>query len=277
MVAERKFIKEKVKRMLVKEFIMKEIEGAGFGGLDIQRTPMGTRLSMLVERPGLVIGRGGANINKLSKELVEKFELDNPQIEIQEVGSNAALNAQIMAEKLAEALERGWHFRRAGHATVKRIMDAGAKGCQVIISGKLTGERHRTEKFTEGHIKYCGEIVKEVMDEGYAVAKLKPGILGVKVRIMKPDAKLPDEIHIKTIEETKVEEKKEEKKPVGTKLSDVKELDPSLVKKLEKAGIETIEELYDMSVEEIASIEGINEKVAKTLKEKLEKIIKEVK
>ena len=277
MVAERKFIKEKVKRMLVKEFIMKEIEGAGFGGLDIQRTPMGTRLSMLVERPGLVIGRGGANINKLSKELVEKFELDNPQIEIQEVGSNAALNAQIMAEKLAEALERGWHFRRAGHATVKRIMDAGAKGCQVIISGKLTGERHRTEKFTEGHIKYCGEIVKEVMDEGYAIAKLKPGILGVKVRIMKPDAKLPDEIHIKTTEETKVEEKKEEKKPDGTKLSDVKELDPSLVKKLEKAGIETIEELYDMSVEEIASIEGINEKVAKTLKEKLEKIIKEVK
>ena len=277
MVAERRFIKEKVKRMLVKEFIMKEIEGAGFGGLDIQRTPMGTRLSLLVERPGLVIGRGGANINKLSKELVEKFQLDNPQIEIQEVGSNAALNAQIMAEKLAEALERGWHFRRAGHATVKRIMDAGAKGCQVIISGKLTGERHRTEKFTEGHIKYCGEIVKEVMDEGYAIAKLKPGILGVKVRIMKPDAKLPDEIHIKTIEETKVEEKKEEKKPVGTKLSDVKELDPSLVKKLEKAGIETIEELYDMSVEEIASIEGINEKVAKTLKEKLEKIIKEVK
>ncbi|MCD6572364.1 MAG: 30S ribosomal protein S3 [Thermoplasmata archaeon] len=277
MVAERKFIKEKVKRMLVKEFIMKEIEGAGFGGLDIQRTPMGTRLSMLVERPGLVIGRGGANINKLSKELIEKFELDNPQIEIQEVGSNAALNAQIMAEKLAEALERGWHFRRAGHATVKRIMDAGAKGCQVIISGKLTGERHRTEKFTEGHIKYCGETVKEVMDEGYAVAKLKPGILGVKVRIMKPDAKLPDEIHIKTIEETKVEEKKEEKKPAGTKLSDVKELGPSVVKKLEKAGIETIEELYDMSVEEIASIEGINEKVAKTLKEKLGKIIKEVK
>ncbi|MCD6109040.1 MAG: 30S ribosomal protein S3 [Thermoplasmata archaeon] len=277
MVAERKFIKEKVKRMLVKEFIMKEIEGAGFGGLDIQRTPMGTRLSMLVERPGLVIGRGGANINKLSKELVEKFQLDNPQIEIQEVGNNAALNAQIMAEKLAEALERGWHFRRAGHATVKRIMDAGAKGCQVIISGKLTGERHRTEKFTEGHIKYCGEIVKEVMDEGYAIAKLKPGILGVKVRIMKPDAKLPDEIHIKTVEETKTEEKKEEKQPVGTKLSKIKELDSSLVKKLEKAGIETIEELYDMSIEEIASIEGLNDKIAKTLKEKLEKIIKEVK
>ena len=277
MVAERKFIKEKVKRMLVKEFIMKEIEGAGFGGLDIQRTPMGTRLSMLVERPGLVIGRGGANINKLSKELVEKFQLDNPQIEIQEVGNNAALNAQIMAEKLSEALERGWHFRRAGHATVKRIMDAGAKGCQVIISGKLTGERHRTEKFTDGHIKYCGEIVKEVMDEGYAIAKLKPGILGVKVRIMKPDAKLPDEIHIKTVEETKTEEKKEEKQPVGTKLSKIKELDSSLVKKLEKAGIETIEELYDMSIEEIASIEGLNDKIAKTLKEKLEKIIKEVK
>jgi small subunit ribosomal protein S3 len=273
MATERKFIREKVKRVLVKEFIRKEIEGAGFGGLEIQRTPMGTRLSMIVERPGLVIGRGGANINRLTKELTEKFNIDNPQIEIQEVGNNAALNAQIMAEKLAEALERGWHFRRAGHATVKRIMEAGAKGCQVIIAGKLTGARHRTEKFTEGHIKYCGEVAKEVMDEGYAIAKKKPGILGVKVRIMRPDAKLPDEIHIKTVEETKVEEKK----TVGTKLSEIKEIDSSLLKSFEKVGIKTVEELYEMSVEDLKSIEGINEKTAKIIKERLKKIIKEVK
>ena len=119
-----------------------------------------------------------------------------------------------MAEKLAEALERGWHFRRAGHSTVRRIMEAGAKGCQVIIAGKLTGARHRTEKFTEGHVKYCGETAKEVMDIGIAVAKLKAGVLGVKVRIMKPNAKLPDEIKLRIpeVEKSKGESPKEEKK-----------------------------------------------------------------
>src|SRR5207247_6501365 len=104
----------------------------------------------------------------------------------------------IMAEKLANALERGWHFRRAGHSTVRRIMEAGAKGCLVVIAGKLTGQRHRRAKFKAGHIKYCGEPRNTWMRKGFAVAKLKPGVIGVTVQIMDPDAKLPDEISIKT-------------------------------------------------------------------------------
>lgn len=76
-------------------------------------------------------------------------------------------------------------------------MESGARGCQVIISGKLTGERHRTEKFREGHIKYCGEPKQLFMKIGFAVAKKKPGIIGIKVQIMWPDARLPDEIRIR--------------------------------------------------------------------------------
>src|SRR5512137_971238 len=197
MAGERTFIRENTNRILIKEFLIKKIEGAGFGGMNIQRTPMGTRINILVERPGMVIGKSGNKIKELTEDIKTKFHVDNPQIEIQEAGSSASLNAKIMAEKLAEALERGWHFRRAGHSTVRRIMQSGAKGCQVILAGKLTGERHRTEKFTEGHVKYCGETAKEVMDVGLAIAKLKPGVLGVKVRIMRPDAKLPDEITYK--------------------------------------------------------------------------------
>src|SRR5256884_2929982 len=102
-----------------------------------------------------------------------------------------------MAEKLANALERGWHFRRAGHSTVRRIMEAGAKGCLVVIAGKLPGQRHRTEKFRAGHIKYCGEPRTLWMGLGFASAKLKPGVIGVTVEIMDPRAKLPDEIEIK--------------------------------------------------------------------------------
>ena len=288
MTNERKFVRENTKRSLIKRFLVSEIEGAGFGGMNIQRTPIGTRINILVERPGMVIGKSGNKIKELTESIRTKFNVDNPQIEIQEAGSSASLNAQIMSEKLAEALERGWHFRRAGHSTVRRIMQAGAKGCQVIISGKLTGERHRTEKFTEGHIKYCGETAKEVMDLGFSAAKLKPGILGVKVRIMRPDAILPDEVKIRVREEPvtpivqiKTEEKKEPEPKAEEKVTDVQKITdipgigPAVVKKLRKAGIKSLEELFEMDSEDIISIEGIGKKTAENIIKNLKKVLEE--
>lgn len=206
MTGERKFINENIKRLLLKEFIRKETERAGFGGLDVQRTPMGTRITLTAERPGMIIGRKGGSIKELT-EIVEKdFKFDNPQIEVQQ-DDNPNLNPTIMAQKVASALERGWNFRKVGHSTVRRVMNAGAKGCQVIISGKLTGERHRTEKFRDGHIKYCGEPKYQWMRVGYATAKTKPGVIGVKVQILVPEAKLPDEINIRD----KIEKEEEDK------------------------------------------------------------------
>jgi small subunit ribosomal protein S3 len=199
MASERKFTQENIRRVLLKEHLMKTVDRAGFGGVDVQRTPMGTRVSLVVERPGIVIGRRGAAIKTLTKDIEDKFHYDNPQIEVQEV-ENPNLNAQIMAEKLAFALERGWHFRRAGHSTVRRIMESGARGCLIIISGKLTGERHRTEKFKEGYIKYCGESRELFVGTGFAVAKLKPGVIGVQVEIMQPGARLPAEIDVMPME-----------------------------------------------------------------------------
>ncbi|HUR68078.1 MAG TPA: 30S ribosomal protein S3, partial [Candidatus Thermoplasmatota archaeon] len=107
-----------------------------------------------------------------------------------------SLNPQIMAQKLAEALERGWHFRRAGHSTLQRIMESGAKGVLITIAGKLTGGRKRTEKFLKGHIKWCGDTALTNMDYGYATAKKKLGIIGCSVAIMHKDAVLPDEVTI---------------------------------------------------------------------------------
>ena len=147
------------------------------------------------ERPGLVIGRKGSEIQSLTEELERKFGYENLQVEAGEV-NNSALNPLIMAAKVANALERGWNYRRAGNSMLQRIMDSGARGCQITIAGKLTGLRHRTEKFLSGHIKFCGETALELMDVGLAQAKLKPGTIGVKVAIMKPDAKLPDEIEV---------------------------------------------------------------------------------
>ncbi len=209
---ERAFIKENLRRVLIKEFVMKEVRNAGFGGLSIQRTPLGTRIALEVERPGLVIGRKGTKIKELTHFLQDKFEVDNPMIEVKE-SDNPYLNAQIMAEKLASALERGWHFRRAGHSTLRRIMENGAKGAQIIISGKLTGDRSRTEKFTKGTVKYCGNT-SEFVRVGFAIAKTKAGVIGVTIKIMPPDARLPDEIRIlgyqEDNEKQEVEEKEEE-------------------------------------------------------------------
>ena len=110
MTSERKFIAENIKRVLLKEYLKKKVERAGFGGIDIQRTPMGTRVTLIAERPGMIIGRKGGAIKDLTDIVTEEFEFDNPQIEVQEE-KNPSLNPHIMAHKLAAALERGWHFR----------------------------------------------------------------------------------------------------------------------------------------------------------------------
>jgi len=279
MAIERKFVQENQKRVLMKEFLMKESERAGFGGLKIQRTPMGTLITLQIERPGLIIGRGGKRIKEITEFIENKFQVENPQIEIEEVEGSIALNAQLMAQKVASALERGWHFRRVGHSTVRRIMDAGARGCQVIIAGKLTGARHRTEKFTSGYVKYCGEVAKEVMDEGMAVAITKPGIIGVKVRIMRPDARLPDEVDV--LEERKEEVKQivetVEKEDVLGKLEkidimDIPDMPKNVLEALKKAGLKNAREVYEMDINDMVEIKGIGIKRA----EKLKKILKEV-
>src|SRR5579863_5184355 len=200
MASERKVIQEATRRVLLKDYLVAQSARAGFGGLDITRTPMGTRVTLICERPGILIGHRGEIIKRLTGEIQDRFKLDNPQIEVQEE-RQPNLNAQLMSEKLASTLERGWHFRRAGHSTVRRIMESGARGCQVILSGKLTGERHRTERFKAGTIKYCGEADHLWMDKGFYQARLKPGVIGVNVWIMRPTAKLPDEIRVKGVEE----------------------------------------------------------------------------
>ena len=205
----KEMLEERVRRVQVHDHVQKRTSRAGFGGLSIQRTPLGTHVRISAERPGLVIGRKGSDIQRLTDELERKFGYENLQVEAGEV-NHFALNPLIMAAKVANALERGWNYRRAGNSMLQRIMDAGARGCQITIAGKLTGLRHRTEKFLSGHIKFCGETALELMDVGIAQAKLKPGTIGVKVAIMKPDAKLPDEIEVAKVEVPVAEEEKEE-------------------------------------------------------------------
>jgi len=195
MSVEKKFVAEGITKALVNEYLAEELERAGYGGMLMNRTPMGTQITVYAEKPGMVIGKGGKLIRKITRDLDRKFHLDNPQIDVQDVG-RGDLNGRVVANRLASSLERGWYFRKAGQSMMRRVMDAGALGCEIVISGKLTGPRSRTEKFISGYIKHSGKPAIDLVDKGYSVAVKKLGVIGCQVRIIPPDVRLPDDFQI---------------------------------------------------------------------------------
>ena len=195
---EKDFVTEGLRRTRIDEYLEKElerVERAGYGGMDVQITPLGTMVVVYAERPGMVIGRGGKNVRTITNTLKNEFGLDNPQIEVKEVDV-PELNPKIMAYKIANMLQRGMHFRRVAYSTIRRIMGAGAQGVEVTISGKIRGSRSAVAKFVEGYIKKCGEPSIRLVEEGFATVQLKPGVLGIYVRIMPPETVLPDSVEI---------------------------------------------------------------------------------
>jgi len=195
MAVEKKFISEGVRKVRVERYLSHELKRAGYGGMDITRTPLGTQVTIFAEKPGIVIGKGGKQVRQLTQDLATDYDVESPQVEVQQV-QNPNFNAQIMAERLANALERGWYFRKAGQSTMRRVMESGALGCEVILAGKLTGARARVQKFTEGYVKHAGEPSETIVEKGYAIAIKKLGIIGVQVKIIPPDARLPDTFEV---------------------------------------------------------------------------------
>ncbi len=205
MAIEKKFVREGYVKASLDEYFAKQLNRAGYGGMEVNRTPMGTQITVYAEKPGMVIGKAGKVIRKLTRDIDRMYDMDNPQIDAQEV-RKPELNAQMMATRLASSIERGWYFRKAGHNAMRAIMNAGALGCEIVISGKLTGARSRTEKIVEGYIKHAGKPVDDIVDEGFAVAIKKLGTLGCKVRIIPPGAVLPDSFKLKAVVEKAVSE-----------------------------------------------------------------------
>jgi small subunit ribosomal protein S3 len=196
MADEQQFIENGLQRTQIDEFFQDELGRAGYGGMEIAKTPMGTQIVLEAEKPGMVIGKGGKNIRKITTTLETEFDLEDPQIDVQEV-DEPDLNARIVADRLANALERGWYFRKAGHTTIDRIMESGALGAEIVLSGKVTGARSRVEKFNRGYIKHNGEPAEEIVDSGVATAVMKLGTIGVRVKIIPPGAELPDDFEIR--------------------------------------------------------------------------------
>ena len=186
-------------RLKVDEFLAKNFMRAGYSRVDVIKTPLGTRVIIYADRPALIIGRRGQTIRQLTEVLERYFKLENPQITVTQV-DNPDLDARIVASRIALAIERGYHFRRAAYVALRRILAAGAVGAEIVISGKLTSERARSEKIRAGKVYKTGAHVERLVDRAVIHLLRKPGMYGIQVTIVKPGE--PDDIvQIRTPEE----------------------------------------------------------------------------
>jgi small subunit ribosomal protein S3 len=182
-------MKNNFRNMELNEYLSSSLTEAGYGGAEVQKTPIGTKITLFVIRPGLVIGRKGSGIRDLTTKLEQQFKLENAQVSVTEV-TKPELNPHIMANRIAQLIERGTAFRRASLWTLNTIMNAGAMGVEITVSGKLRGERAHFEKHSAGIIPKSGKIAEEVVKSSTNNILTKMGLVGIKLKIS-----LKEEIH----------------------------------------------------------------------------------
>lgn len=190
---ERKFVAQKLKEFQIQEYMASNLVKAGYSHTEIRRTPLGEKVIIYTTRPGLVVGKKGDNIKKLTAYLKKKFKMENPQIEIGDV-ENAAMDVNYIADRIAFNLERfgSKRFKSIGYKVLQDVMDAGALGAEVVLSGKIPSARARSWRFSAGYLKKSGEIHLCKVKKAIIGVNLKSGTIGIKVSIMTPDIELPD-------------------------------------------------------------------------------------
>jgi small subunit ribosomal protein S3 len=197
MAMEKHFIQEGKIRSEIENYLRRELSSTGYSGINIQKTPLATRIILFVEKPPLVIGKKGKRINKLTKMLKGKYGIDNPAIDVQKI-EQPTLDPNIVARRIALALERGMNRRRVVYKALQAVMGSGAAGVEIVLAGKIVGKggRAKTEKYAVGYMRKSGDSAKLVR-RGSTQAYLKAGIIGVTARIVPPNIVFPDQITVK--------------------------------------------------------------------------------
>jgi len=257
MSAVKNVIKDNYNMMLLKDYLRKQIKDAGFSHAEISKTPTGTRVALHVTRPGIVIGRKGSGIRDLTDKLATDFGLKNPQISVNEI-EKPDLSPSVMCNRMASHLERGTAFRRATMWTMKQIMESGAMGVQITISGKLRGDRSAFEKHVAGILPRAGHHADTIVDEDIAHVQTAMGLIGIRIRIAIKDKLIPE-----------FELKKEEKKKKQQKETPIKKVEEIKVEgdvKVEVVKVEGDANKAKSESEQIA-IEAEKMKTIETLEE----------
>lgn len=203
------FLSYGLKKVVVDEFLANYFKDSGYADVELYKTPLGHRVVIYAEYPGRLIGRGGTILKKIAMILQTRFGLENVNITVSPV-TDPDLNARVVAFRIVRALEKGIPFRRVIMFMIRRVMEAGALGCEIIISGKLRGERATYEKLKAGKVYKAGDPVDYIVDRAVAKALLKPGVYGIEVVIVKPGVRLPDQVEAKELSPAEVEKVKQE-------------------------------------------------------------------
>jgi small subunit ribosomal protein S3 len=201
------FVKENARRAEIDEFLSQELKRAGYSKVEMNKTPLGTRIVVYAAKPGLVIGRRGQSIRDLTAVLEQQFGVQNPQISVATLEA-PELDPKVVASQIAMALQRGIHFRRAAYWALQRTIEAGALGVEIAIRGKLTTDRARYEKYKAGYLPSVGEAIDRIVRFAVVDTQLKQGLFGIRVRIMPPNVSLPDRPVIRDVPQKPVEAQK---------------------------------------------------------------------
>lgn len=199
------FVKDVSRRLEIDEHLAQELKRAGYSHVELTKSPVGTRVVIYAAKPGMVIGRRGQSIRDLTKILEEKFHIENPQLSVANIDVPEQ-DPKVVASQVAQALQRGVHFRRAAYWAIQRVMESQALGVEITIRGKLTTERSRFEKFKAGYLPRVGDPVLKSVKTAVADVQLKQGLFGINVRILPPQIDYIDKPIIKPQPETPAEQ-----------------------------------------------------------------------
>lgn len=192
----------------LRTYLKKELYSAGLAKIEIERSANKIKMDLHVAKPGVVIGKGGAEIEALKAKL-EKMTSKKVILNIIEV-RNIDRDAQLVAENIAQAIERRIAFRRAMKQAVGRTMKSGAKGIKVLASGRLGGaEMARSEGYSEGNVPL--QTLRSDIDYGFAEANTTYGKIGIKVWLCNGEV-LPGRNISTEREEKKTEKKKDNRR-----------------------------------------------------------------
>lgn len=249
-------IKDNYNMMLLKDYLRAKIKDAGFSQVEISKTPTGTRIVLHVTRPGIVIGRKGVGIRELTEKLSSGFGLKNPQISVSEI-LKPELSPSVMCNRLASHIERGTAFRRATMWTLQQVMENGAMGVQITVSGKLRGDRSAFEKHSAGILPRAGHHAEVIVAEDIAHVKTPMGLIGIRIRIARKEKFVPEfEFKVKAKQIKTPEKPKEIEIPLDPNIEIKIETDPS------KPKTETEQiELESKKVQELETLEEEEEKL----------------
>lgn len=204
MAVERKFIDDAVSRYRVAQFLRQKLERVGFSGVTIQKTPMVTRINVEVANPGRLIGKKGRSIKRLTDTIKSEFNVADPQIAVVPV-EKIELEPQLMARFIARRIESEKPIRPTIHAALKKIIDAGAQGAEIIVSGKIVakGGKARSMRVAWGYLPKAGEVTR-LVKKAFFTARPKYGAVNVRISITPPGVVFPDKAPDKTVAVPKV-------------------------------------------------------------------------